>query len=169
MVKQTTFVMFKARTEDDMLMDSPQHTTWRELCTYTCDRDHWIARVRGLRQIRVTVEMGTHIEEATTGPFTISRWPVLQICAHDTSQGCPRRYCVWRPHSTPSPCWNSTAQSMHAHFAWQNVVHTIEYQHGGGVLWEGPHTQSLISLWAVWHTSSMRQAGNYIWPKIIFG
>ena len=72
MVKQAIFVMFKSRTEGDMLMDAPQDITWKELCTYACDRDFWRARVRGLKQPRVTVEVGPHIEEATTVSFTIS-------------------------------------------------------------------------------------------------
>jgi hypothetical protein len=72
MVKKAIYVMYKSRTEGDMLMDAPQNTTWRELCTYACDRDYWRARVRGLRQSRVTVEERSHIEEATTVPFTIS-------------------------------------------------------------------------------------------------
>ena len=72
MVKQAIYVMYKHRTEGDMLMDAPQNTTWRELCAYACDRDYWRARVRGLKQPRVTVETGPHTEEATTVPFTIS-------------------------------------------------------------------------------------------------
>ena len=72
MVKKTIFVMFKKRTEGDMFMDAPKHNSWRELCTYTCDREYWRARVRGLKQPRVSVETGSHIEEATTAPFTIS-------------------------------------------------------------------------------------------------
>ena len=73
-LKQAIFEMFKDRQEGDMLMDAPTTTSWRELCTYACDRDYWRARVRGLRQsrVRVAMEAGPHIEEATTVPFTIS-------------------------------------------------------------------------------------------------
>ena len=51
MVKQVIFVMFKVRSDGDMLMDASQHTTWRELYTYTCDKDFWITRVRSLGKI----------------------------------------------------------------------------------------------------------------------
>ena len=72
MVKQAIFVMYKSRSEGDMLMDAPRHITWKELCTYACDRNFWRTRVRGLRQPRVTITTGSHIEPATTTPFTIS-------------------------------------------------------------------------------------------------
>ena len=79
MVKQAIYVMFKKRTEGDMLMDAPKHNSWRELCTYACDKDYCRARVRGLKQPRVSVETGSHIEEATTAPFTISYWPLVAV------------------------------------------------------------------------------------------
>ena len=41
MVKQEIYVMFKARAEGDMLMDAPKHNPWKELYTYTRDRDFW--------------------------------------------------------------------------------------------------------------------------------
>ena len=94
MVKQAIFVMFKARSDGDMLMDAPHHATWRELCTYTCHKDFWRARVRGLRQSRVTIETGSHITEASTAPFTISYWSLCCYTPHAKSQGLPRRYCV---------------------------------------------------------------------------
>ena len=72
MVKQAVFVMSKSRSEGDLLMDAPRHDTWKELCTYACNRDYWRARVRGLRQSRVTIESGPHIAAASTAPFTIS-------------------------------------------------------------------------------------------------
>lgn len=72
MVKQAIFVMFKARTEGDKFINVSKHNSWRELCTYTCDRDFWEPHVRGLKQPSVTVETGSHIEETTTAPFTIS-------------------------------------------------------------------------------------------------
>ena len=33
MVKKAIYVMFKARSEGDMLMDAPKHDSWKELCT----------------------------------------------------------------------------------------------------------------------------------------
>ena len=56
-----------------MLMDAPQTDSWRELCTFGCDREYWKARVRGLRQTRIiTATLGPHHEAATTVSFTVS-------------------------------------------------------------------------------------------------
>ena len=72
-LKQAVFVMFKAQQPGDLLMDAPKTNSWRELCTYACDRDYWRARVRALRQPRVTtVSLGPHHEMGQTVPFTIS-------------------------------------------------------------------------------------------------
>ena len=54
MIKQAVYVMFKNPQPGDILMDAPRSNSWRELCTYACDRDYWRARVRALRQPRVT-------------------------------------------------------------------------------------------------------------------
>ena len=72
-IKQAIFEMYKAPQQGDMLMDAPRTDSWRELCTYGCDREYWKARVRALRQPRVTtVSLGPHHEAAKTVPFTVS-------------------------------------------------------------------------------------------------
>ena len=40
-VKQVILIMFKNPQPGDILMDIPHTTSWRELCTYACDRDYW--------------------------------------------------------------------------------------------------------------------------------
>ena len=73
MVKQTMFEMYYAPQTGGMLMDVTATETWKELCTYVWDRDYWRARVRALRQPRVTkVTLGAHRENEMTVPFTIS-------------------------------------------------------------------------------------------------
>ena len=42
-LKQAVFEMFKHRKEGDMLMDAPNHKSWRELCTQAMDRERWRA------------------------------------------------------------------------------------------------------------------------------
>ena len=71
-LKQALFEMFKAPQEGDMLMDVPERESWRGLCTYACDREYWRTRVRAMKQPRVRVEMGSHVEEGGWAPFTIS-------------------------------------------------------------------------------------------------
>ena len=71
LLKRAIFYMFKERQEGDMLMDAPTHNSWRELCTYACDRDYWRARVRSMRQPRITV-LGPEIMKGGCNPFTIS-------------------------------------------------------------------------------------------------
>ena len=72
-LKRAVYIMFKARQPGDLLMDAPVTDSWRELCTYAWDRDYWRARVRAMRQPRVTsVSFGPHHEMAQTVPFTIS-------------------------------------------------------------------------------------------------
>ena len=58
--------------EGDLLMDVPRTTSWRELTTYVMNRDYWKVRVRAMKQPRVSVDMGTHIEESETLSFTVS-------------------------------------------------------------------------------------------------
>ena len=72
-LKQTVYIMFKSQRPGDLLMDAPKTNSWRELCTYACDRDYWRARVRAMKQPRVTtVSLGHHRENEMTVPFTIS-------------------------------------------------------------------------------------------------
>ncbi len=73
-LKQAIFEMFKASAEGDMLMDAPTTSSWRELCTYACqeDREYWRTRVRTMKQSRLQVEMGSHVESAQTVSFTIN-------------------------------------------------------------------------------------------------
>ena len=72
-VKQAIFEMYRAPQSGDMLMDAPATSSWRELCTYACDREYWRARVRAFRQPRVTtVSLGSHHEAEMTLPFTVS-------------------------------------------------------------------------------------------------
>ena len=73
MIKQAIYEMYKAPQPGDMLMDAPATSSWRELCTYACDREYWRARVRAFRQPRVTtVNLGSHHEAEMTLPFTVS-------------------------------------------------------------------------------------------------
>ena len=71
-IKQAIFMMFRTPQPGDMLMDAPKTDSWRELCTYALDRDYWRARVRSLRQPRVTVSMGSHHEPGAEFAFTVS-------------------------------------------------------------------------------------------------
>ena len=73
MLKKAAFEMFKAPQQGDLLMDAPSTNSWRELCTYACDKEYWKARVRALRQPRVTsVTLGPHREAGMEIPFTVS-------------------------------------------------------------------------------------------------
>ena len=72
-IKRAIYVMFKDPQPGDMLMDAPKADSWYELCAYGCDREYWKARVRALRQPRITrVALGPHKEDAQTVPFTVS-------------------------------------------------------------------------------------------------
>ena len=53
--------MLKVRQDGDLLTDTPTHSSWRELCTYACDRECWKTRVRAMRQSRVTVEINENV------------------------------------------------------------------------------------------------------------
>ena len=67
--------MFRAPQQGDMLMDAPATDSWRELCAYACDREYWKTRVRSMWQPRITtVNIGSHIEDGRTAPFTVSTW-----------------------------------------------------------------------------------------------
>ena len=74
LLKRAVFEMFKAPQDGDLLMDAPKHSSWRELCTYACadDREYWRARVRAMKQPRVSVVLGPHVVPEQTVAFTIS-------------------------------------------------------------------------------------------------
>ena len=83
-------------SDGDIFMDVSQHTTWRELFTYTFDKDFWRVRVRGLRQPRVTIETGSYIGKNHNSTVSFSNWPpCCSYTPHAKSQGRPHRYCVW--------------------------------------------------------------------------
>ena len=72
-IKHAIFEMFKERSEGDLLMDAPQHESWRHLCEQACDRERWKMRVRAMKQMPiVSVTMGPHVEEERTMSFTVS-------------------------------------------------------------------------------------------------
>ena len=72
-IKQAVFEMFKHISEGDILMDSPKHRSWKDLCTQSCDREAWRVRVRAMKQMSiVSVTMGPHVETEQTMPFTVS-------------------------------------------------------------------------------------------------
>ena len=52
-VKQAVFEMPKAPREGDLLMGAPPTQSWRQLCTWACDRDSWKTRVRALKQDKI--------------------------------------------------------------------------------------------------------------------
>ena len=65
-LKQAVFEMFKYRKEGDMLMDAPEHKSWWELTTLAMDKKRWRARVRVLKQPRVTVDLTGHFVSEST-------------------------------------------------------------------------------------------------------
>ena len=72
-IKCAVFVTYKGRTEGDLLMDAPKTASFRELCEFAFAKDQWRARVRALRQPRITTTtMGPHTEPEQTVAFTIS-------------------------------------------------------------------------------------------------
>ena len=71
-IKHSIFGMYKKPTEGDLLMDSPKTSSWKELCTYTMDREYWRTRVGKMKQPRVHIQMGPHVAEGSWAPFTIS-------------------------------------------------------------------------------------------------
>ena len=76
LLKRAIFEMYKSPEDGDLLMDAPPHSSWRELCAYACtdDREYWRARVRAMKQPRVSVSvsLGAHVEPEQTVAFTIS-------------------------------------------------------------------------------------------------
>ena len=71
-LKRAVFVMLKHPREGDLLMDAPEKESWRSLVAWAMDREKWRARVRAMKQPRVRVELGPHIEPGGWAPFTIS-------------------------------------------------------------------------------------------------
>ena len=72
-LKQAVFELYKSPSAGDLLMDSPKTKSWRELMQYAADKEYWKARVRVMRQCPVVnVNMGTHVEDGSWAPFTVS-------------------------------------------------------------------------------------------------
>ncbi len=73
-LKQAVFELFKAPSPGDLLMDAPTRQSWYELQAYAADKEYWKARVRKMRQPRVSVKvrLGEHFEEGKVLAFTIS-------------------------------------------------------------------------------------------------
>ena len=72
LLKLAVFEMHKAPQAGDLLMDAPRTSSWRELLQFASDRELWRTRVRAMRQQRLRVEMGSHVEEEQTVSFTIN-------------------------------------------------------------------------------------------------
>ena len=72
MLKLAVFEMHKASQPGDLLMDAPKTDSWRELLKFAGDRELWRTRVRAMRQQRLRVEMGSHVEGEQTVSFTIN-------------------------------------------------------------------------------------------------
>ena len=71
-IKHAAYEMFTAPLPGDLLMDAPTCGSWRELCTYACDREYWRARVRQMRQQPRLVILEPEFEEGGWAPFTVS-------------------------------------------------------------------------------------------------
>ena len=74
-IKQEVFEMFKARQEGDLLMDAPEYTSWRELQQHAADVENWNARVRSLRQPRITLINFTRARHTRTSNRLAGRKP----------------------------------------------------------------------------------------------
>ena len=73
LLKRAVFEMYKAKTDGDLLMDAPQHTSWYDLCSQACDRERWRTLVRAMKQSPiVSVSIGTHMEAEMEMSFTVS-------------------------------------------------------------------------------------------------
>ena len=68
-IKQTVFEMFRSPKPGDMLMDSPQTSSWSELYSYGWDKEYWKERVRTLHQPRITTVTLDPYREAVTSPI----------------------------------------------------------------------------------------------------
>ena len=64
--------MYKRPLAGDLLMDAPTSKSWHELLMYVENREYWRERVRKLRQPRISIQVGSHVEEGSWAPFTVS-------------------------------------------------------------------------------------------------
>ena len=71
-LKRALFGMFKDPQQGDLLMDAPTSNSWHELLMYAENREYWRERVRKLRQSRISIQVGSHVEEGSWAPFTVS-------------------------------------------------------------------------------------------------
>ena len=120
-IKQAVFEMYKSRKQGDLLMDAPTASSWRELCTYTMDREYWRARVRKMKQPRVRVQLGPHVVEGAWAPFTISMWNSKIRMAVLSCKGaaCALHGWVMTHHTHYSS--SSESKSVHS----KNYVHWV--------------------------------------------
>ena len=72
LIKQAVFEMYKRPLAGDLLMDAPTSKSWHELLMYAKNREYWRERVRKLRQPRISIQVGSHVEEGSWAPFTVS-------------------------------------------------------------------------------------------------
>ena len=57
-------------------MDAPTHSSWRELCTFACDKEFWRERVRAMKQPRVTIEISIKDTKTTNHqPYQFPKIP----------------------------------------------------------------------------------------------
>ena len=75
-LKQAVFELYSSPKPDDLLMDAPKTRSWRELKTYSEDKEYWKirrTRVRCMWQRPVvTIDVGAHVEAGSWAPFTVS-------------------------------------------------------------------------------------------------
>ena len=116
-LKRAVYIMFKARQPGDLLMDAPETDSWRELCTYACDRDYCRTRVRAMKQPRVTaVSLGSHYENEMTVPFTISTWALNCRFRLKLNSEWVWGMCVYDNFfDTPLPTRTSTQMSLRSY------------------------------------------------------
>ena len=74
LIKSAVRHMYQNPKKGDLLMDTPNVASWRELCMWADDRDKWRTRVRALRapKIGVTTSIGHHVVLASDFTFSIS-------------------------------------------------------------------------------------------------
>ena len=121
-LKHAVYEVFNDRQPGDLLMDSPPHTSWWDLCekAFENDKESWKARVRALKQPRIQIDIGSHIAPAETLSFTIS-WSDRSCCrlaTHAELQGrrfshLAQKLCVMdRSESTTAICTHTELRSM---------------------------------------------------------
>ena len=65
--------------------DAPATESWRELTTYGCNKEWWRSRrVRALRQPRVRVKIGEHVEEGADYAVSMCSSGPAMIMKHVT-------------------------------------------------------------------------------------